>query len=850
MTSPQRVLVRALILGAFSACTSVTAPPAASLGGSAAAPALEDIFRIPGIHGREPSVRSLSADGRIALVEWRGIARGRDGAFELTENHGLPWLDVEHPWSKLDSSSSLRALLERLERARHERAEPTVVSDLTDWKAPQPGAQAWSRRGHRLALAWERALVVLDWPDAGATPLCSVLYRDGAEGSNDTAGAEEPPESATPTVPRRLGEVSVLEFSEDDRELLVRAQGELFSFPLGEPSTWPLALASASCLTRELAPKIGEVETNQDHSVFLGLGKQFGSLARTAEDGSTTQVTAHIWRARDGSKTHLEGFDELSSRENVDLSPDGRFVFAFEVDRTGQPEPTLVPDYLTQRVSTREARRELADALSPPRKPWIWSTTDGSRRALQWPGDDRGTVNVVGWAPRGPTRLLLRRTAADFRTVETWVWEESGPKLVLVERDERWVGGPGGGARWSKDGTRMLLASECVESCTTPDRCQLFAVRVETGELEQLTEVEGEVSSFSERDDGQIVFIASRADPARRELGVVRQQGMEWLDAPQGMNTDLLVGRAGPGIVFSHSELGVPAELYALDSEARLAARRVSWTTSSAYLEHTWIRPAKLRARAPDGTEVHSHVYLPRPTALETPDRARACIVFIHGAGYLQNVTDSMSEYAVNMLFHSRLAELGFVVVDVDYRGSAGYGKRFRTDVQYQLGKLELQDIAAVVDQLSLRGVIDPARVACYGGSYGGFLTLMALFTEPERWAAGAALRSVTDWRTYHPGYTQPRLGRPSEHEQDYRRCSPIDLADGLRDPLLILHGMLDTNVFVQDSVRLIEKLIDLGLDFEAMLYPSQGHGFSDGMHWLDEYRRIERFMLRHLGAP
>jgi len=189
-------------------------------------------------------------------------------------------------------------------------------------------------------------------------------------------------------------------------------------------------------------------------------------------------------------------------------------------------------------------------------------------------------------------------------------------------------------------------------------------------------------------------------------------------------------------------------------------------------------------------------------------------------------------------------------VIDVDYRGSRGYGSDFRTDVPYHLGGKDLDDINLVVDELARRGVVDRARVGIYGGSYGGFLALMALFTAPERWACGAALRSVTDWRTYYPEYTQPRLGRPSTHAEAYVRSSPIDQVEGLEDPLLVLHGMRDANVFAQDSIRLIEALIDGGHDFEAMLYPSQGHAFADGPHWLDEYRRIERFLVRHLGPP
>jgi len=146
--------------------------------------------------------------------------------------------------------------------------------------------------------------------------------------------------------------------------------------------------------------------------------------------------------------------------------------------------------------------------------------------------------------------------------------------------------------------------------------------------------------------------------------------------------------------------------------------------------------------------------------------------------------------------------------------------------------------------------VVDGERVGIYGGSYGGFMALMALFTAPDRWAVGAALRSVTDWRTYHPTYTQPRLGRPSTDADAYARSSPIDLVKGVKHPVLILHGMVDSNVFAQDSIRLIQKLIDQGSEFDAMLYPSQGHGFTDGRCWLDEYRRIERYLLDHLGPP
>jgi dipeptidyl aminopeptidase/acylaminoacyl peptidase len=123
----------------------------------------------------------------------------------------------------------------------------------------------------------------------------------------------------------------------------------------------------------------------------------------------------------------------------------------------------------------------------------------------------------------------------------------------------------------------------------------------------------------------------------------------------------------------------------------------------------------------------------------------------------------------------------------------------------------------------------------------------MLLFKDPAEFACGAALRPVTDWATYHPGYTQPRLGNLNDEPDVYKKTSPIHFAEGLEKPLLILHGMMDSNVFVQDSVRLIERLIKLGKDFDAMLYPSQDHAFTDSASWIDEYRRIERFFDQHL---
>src|SRR5690606_17963304 len=188
-------------------------------------------------------------------------------------------------------------------------------------------------------------------------------------------------------------------------------------------------------------------------------------------------------------------------------------------------------------------------------------------------------------------------------------------------------------------------------------------------------------------------------------------------------------------------------------------------------------------------------------------------------------------------------------VLDIDYRGSAGYGRDWRTAIYRHMGGKDLSDHVDGARYLAEHEGVDPGRIGIYGGSYGGFITLMALFTEPDVFAAGAALRAVTDWAHYNHGYTSRILNLAHDDEEAYRRSSPIYFAEGLRAPLLIAHGMVDTNVHFQDVVRLAQRLIELGkTDWEMAVYPVEDHGFVEPSSWTDEYRRILKLFERHLG--
>jgi dipeptidyl aminopeptidase/acylaminoacyl peptidase len=199
-------------------------------------------------------------------------------------------------------------------------------------------------------------------------------------------------------------------------------------------------------------------------------------------------------------------------------------------------------------------------------------------------------------------------------------------------------------------------------------------------------------------------------------------------------------------------------------------------------------------------------------------------------------------------MFHNFLVDRGYTVIDVDYRASSGYGRDWRTAIYRWMGGHDLNDNVDGAKYLVEEHGVDAERLGIYGGSYGGFITLMAMFTAPDVFEAGAALRSVTDWAHYNHGYTSNILNTPVEDSIAYRKSSPIYHADGLERNLVMLHGMVDRNVQFQDVVRLSQRLIELEKEnWELAVFPMEGHGFVEPSSWTDEYRRIFELFEKRL---
>lgn len=362
------------------------------------------------------------------------------------------------------------------------------------------------------------------------------------------------------------------------------------------------------------------------------------------------------------------------------------------------------------------------------------------------------------------------------------------------------------------------------------------------GANQQLTQGRFEIREPTPSRDGKQIYFRSNIEhPTVYEIYrlTIANNEIETLTDLGGMNRYTLSPDESQ-LLISHSEASQPDELFVQRARPGATATQITQTISTQFASIDWAEPEFIEVRSSFSEDpIHSRVYTPTDSS-----RNRPAVVFIHGAGYLQNAHQGWSGYFREFMFHSFLVQQGYVVLDMDYRASMGYGRDWRTAIYQQMGTPEVQDIANGIDFLVANKNVDRARVCAYGGSYGGFLTLMSMFKKPDLLACGAALRPVTDWATYNHGYTSNILNIPELDPASFERSSPIEFAEGLEKPLLIAHGMQDDNVFFQDSVRLVQRLIELEKeDFEMAIYPIEPHGFREASSWLDEYRRIYKLV-------
>jgi dipeptidyl aminopeptidase/acylaminoacyl peptidase len=553
-------------------------------------------------------------------------------------------------------------------------------------------------------------------------------------------------------------------------------------------------------------------------------------------------------------------FGKSERIQNTTVSSNGHFV-CFNVHRDSHDEPTSYEEFITEDGITqrRSARPKVSDN-DPSDKLGIYNRltdsvyyvsfstlTDIKKKPayLKEYGDtDEHYAENRKLSIHAPIVNEQNNTAViDIRTYDNkdrWIvlvdFETGKIKELNHQHDEAWIGGPGISGWNEETATLGWLNNEvCYFQSEETGYSHLYSLNTKTGAKKQLTSGNWEVyETILSHDKKSIWFLANKIHPGVRN-------GYK-LDIASGKITALFEGYFGIEWTLSPDETKwairkstttQPWELYYAANKEKAVLIPIVKTGTDAYKKLPLQTPEIITIPTSDGQLAYARIYKPSKSN-------GAAVLFVHGAGYLQNAHYYWSYYQREMLFHQKLAAEGYTVLDVDYRASEGYGRNWRTDIYRSMGERDLNDYIDAKQYLVKELGIDSTRVGIYGGSYGGFITLMGLLKTPGEFACGAALRSVTDWAHYNHEYTSNILNYPGNDPKAYEVSSPIYYAQNLQDPLLMLHGMVDDNVQFQDIIRLNQRFIELGkTNYNLAVFPTEAHGFMYTPAWVDEYRRI-----------
>jgi dipeptidyl aminopeptidase/acylaminoacyl peptidase len=563
-----------------------------------------------------------------------------------------------------------------------------------------------------------------------------------------------------------------------------------------------------------------------------------------------------------------EIFSEDKQVDNALLSPNESFITYRLSKQNPTDKRTIVPNYVTESGFTEDIpARTKVGTSAPINELWVYDIKRDTVLAVSIKNIE-GINDKPEYLKDYPTKTdTAKQKKPEQRKVffSSPIWSEDGKYAVLVIRaydnkdkwivqldaatatvktidrqhDDAWIGGPINALGFLGDNKTLYFQSEA------DGYSHLYTFDLETKLKTQLTKGKFEVQSVQLSNDKKHFYITTNevhAGEAHFYKMAVSGGEQIRLTAKTGSN-QVVSSPDETKLAYLYSYANQPWELFIQDNAPKATAVQLTQSQSPLFKSYNWRDPQLITVKARDGAIVPARFY-----AGKGENGKKPAVIFVHGAGYLQNAHRWWSSYFREYMFHNYLVDNGYTVLDMDYRGSAGYGRDWRTGIYRFMGGKDLTDHVDGAKWLVENQGVSADKIGIYGGSYGGFITLMGMFTTPDVFKAGAALRPVTDWAAYNHGYTANILNEPQTDSIAYRRSSPIYHAEGLKGNLLICHGMVDVNVHFQDAVRLTQRLIELKKDnWELAAYPMEDHGFVEPSSWLDEYKRIFKLFEKHL---
>ena len=718
----------------------------------------------------------------------------------------------------------------------------TALPALTGTAPVRP---AWSPDSRRIAFLWNdrgmpfRDVWVADAETGGPRRVTDLDRgpRENVARGEDALGQDPLAALTRAFAERTRGGVSDLVWTPDGGALVLVFEGNLFRVGSDGGTTEQLTVSRASRSQLAFSPDGRFLSWVEEGDLWLW-------NQANQERVRATNVGEPAIGVVPGARYSRLDREIVSYR----WSPDSRHL-ALEIDDRTNVRKEPIPNYIGEATHTRHLRRDYPGENDFVRAVEIYSIAD-AKTARPGLGDfTHRLVNSYGWAPEGPIRLFVDQVSQD--AVHRWLWLFSPEDGALRElwHDERETRNSARltSSRWRSDGAAILFTSD------RDGRHHLHSLAVADGTVRQLTE--GEWSVVSPAFGGpwvdasakarEVFFVATRKSPYERHVYRMPESGgppVEVTSLP-GVHSPAL-SPDGTKLALLHSSDVVPPELYLIGAAGGVAERRITSSALAEFQEYDWVEARYVTfPSGVDGTTIHGR--LQEPAGIDRRDRGKKYPAIL-GPVYSNTVRNQWP--GLTGAFQQYLVERGYLVLQVDIRGSSGYGRKFREDLFLDYGGIDVEDLASGAAYLKSLPYVDPDRVGIWGWSYGGLLTTMSLFKKPGVYAAGVAGAPATNVWHALTGQTE-NLRRPDTHPEAYRESSAASYGENLQDPLMLIHGLQDDVVLFKDSVTLAEKLMMLGKNFDFVILPSATHSYG-----LKNY--VARFVLtkvaehfdRHLG--
>jgi dipeptidyl-peptidase 4 len=615
------------------------------------------------------------------------------------------------------------------------------------------------------------------------------------------------------------------DWSADAQSILVPLDGDLFLATL-DGQVRRLTSTPASELDGTVSPKGRYASFVRDQNlVVLDLGS-----------GKERALT------KDGKGTLSWGVAEFVAQEEMDRhrghwwSPDEKRIAVARVDESKVAvvtraaigaDGTRVFDQRYPKAGTPNARVDL----------YVFDVASGRKVQVDLGTDPDIYLARVDWTKDGRA-LLVQRQSRDQKTLDLLrVDPATGRATVLfTERANTWLN--------LHDNLKPLSDGSLLWTSERDGFSHLYRWR--DGQWTQLTKGLWQVKTVAGVDEakGVVYFTANRDTPLEWHIysaPIAAPGELTRLSEP-GFSNSAKMDQAATRLIVGRSSTTQPPQDYLADTSGKrllwIVENRVAGDHPYAPFVASHVAPEFGTMKAADSQTLHYKIYRPRSQAKPGP----ALQIVYGGPGAGRQVMNQWDTLVIQYLL-----DKGWTVFSIDNRGTPDRGKAFEDPIYRAMGGVEVADQIAGLEWLKKQPFIDPKRVAVYGWSYGGYMTLKLLQAAPGAFAAGVSGAPVTRWNLYDTHYTERYLGNPATDPQPYESSDALPNATAIKDPLLVIHGMSDDNVVFDNSTALMAKLQAAAIPFEAMVYPGFGHRVAGPGVSVHLWRTIERFLDREL---